>query len=133
PIEKVKEEITSTQKVLETISAEVQIPLQPFFRFPTGAGASKPELKALLKDLHLANFYWSMSAHDSRTQDPNVALNTSIEMIDKYKKGIFLLHGIHPAGLKMLPYFLSELHNRGYKTIYFKAKEHYINVISQLR
>lgn len=122
-------QIDSTQKVLNEIVEDMQrhgesenAVIQPFFRFPFGDGASDQKLIQLLRDRGLAQFYWRMSAHDSRTNDPTVALNTSIEMIDKYKGGIFLMHETHPAGLAMLPQFLEELKRRRYKTFYFKIQ-----------
>ncbi len=122
-------EIDSTSKALQEIVEEMQrngetenAIVQPFFRFPFGDGASDSNLIQLLRDRGLANFYWRMSAHDSRTSDPAVALKTSIEMIDKYQGGIFLMHETHPAGLAMLPQFLDELRRRRYKTFYFKVQ-----------
>jgi len=121
-LEKAEAQITSTNAVLGKIASEAGYKAEPFFRFPEGAGASDATLKGLLRKHNMANFHWAMSAHDSRTKDPQVALDTSIGMIDKYKKGIFLMHETHPAGVGMLPYFPEELYRRGYKTIYFRAE-----------
>lgn len=123
-------EIDSTQNALNQIAEDMQRHgesdtgfIQPFFRFPFGKGANVSELQNLLHARGLANFFWSMTSHDSRTNDPKIALKTSIEMLDQYKKGIFLMHETHPAGLKMLPQFLEELNRRNYKTIYFKIQK----------
>ena len=122
-------QIDSSAKVLNDIVEDMQrhgetenAVIQPFFRFPYGDGASDEKLIQLLRDRGLANFYWRMSAHDSRTNDPAVALKTSIEMLDKFKGGIFLMHETHPAGLAMLPKFLDELSRRHYKTFYFRIQ-----------
>jgi peptidoglycan/xylan/chitin deacetylase (PgdA/CDA1 family) len=112
--------------------------IQPFFRFPFGAGCNDTGLQSILKERGLANFFWSMSSHDSRTQDPAVALKVSIGMLDgidymskkpdgSYTKvpnyGIFLVHETHPAGLAMLPKFLEELNRRHYTTVYYRAQK----------
>lgn len=115
-------QILNTSKALDAIAREAGYEAQPFFRFPQGAGASNEALKNLLRKHGFANFHWAMSAHDSRTKDPQVALDTSIGMINKYKKGIFLMHETHPAGVGMLPYFLEELYRQGFKTVYFRAE-----------
>lgn len=122
-------EIDRSAQVLNEIVEDMQrhgetenAVVQPFFRFPYGDGASDEKLIQLLRERGLANFYWRMSAHDSRTQDPAVALKTSIEMLDKYRSGIFLMHETHPAGLGMLPQFLGELRRRHYKTYYFQIQ-----------
>jgi peptidoglycan/xylan/chitin deacetylase (PgdA/CDA1 family) len=96
--------------------------IQPFFRFPYGAGANVPALQALLKQRNLANFHWAMTSKDSEIpKDGSVCLNTEVGMLEKYSRGLFLTHETHPAGVKALPYFLEQLHNRGYKTVYFES------------
>ncbi len=127
------EEIDCTEQILTRVVNELNeedqknggtgsYRLQPFFRFPYGDGAKRESLQKLLSEHNLANFVWSMSAKDSETQDPNVALNTAVGMFEKYKSGLFLMHETHIAGVKALPYILSELHKRKYKTIYFEAE-----------
>jgi peptidoglycan/xylan/chitin deacetylase (PgdA/CDA1 family) len=116
-----KSEITSTQAVLDRISEEVGIPVQPFFRFPYGAGINTKSLQKTLIQLNMANFFWSMSMKDSETQDEAVALKTAIGMLDKYQRGIFLMHETHVAGVKALPKLLLELKQRNFKTIYYQA------------
>ena len=76
---------------------------------------------ALLQKRNLANFFWSMTTKDSETQNPDVALNTAVSMLDKYNHGIFLMHETHIAGVTSLPYFLHQLYLRHYKTVYYKA------------
>jgi peptidoglycan/xylan/chitin deacetylase (PgdA/CDA1 family) len=121
-IEQARKEIQKTKDVLAKISSEVGLPIQPFFRFPFGDGALNPDLQSLIGEFNYANFFWRMSAHDSRTKDANVTLTWSVEMIEAYKKGIFLNHDVRPHTAKMLPYFLHELYLRGFKTIYFQAE-----------
>jgi peptidoglycan/xylan/chitin deacetylase (PgdA/CDA1 family) len=115
------DQIKNTHDILVQTVGENNI--EPFFRFPTGAGASSKEGLAMLSQLGFANFYWSMSAHDSRTKDPAIALNTSIAMLDQYKKGLFLCHDVRPHTASMLPAFLTELYKRGYTTIQFKTRK----------
>jgi peptidoglycan/xylan/chitin deacetylase (PgdA/CDA1 family) len=121
--------IQKTKNILEKIGLEVGLLPQPFFRFPFGAGASNPIYKNLIGEFGYANFFWRMSAHDSRTKDPDVTLTWSIEMIEAYKRGIFLCHDVRPHTVKMLPYFLYELHRRGFKTIYHQAGPQVDNTI----
>lgn len=127
------EEIDCTDQILTRVVSELNVEdvrnggegkyrLQPFFRFPYGDGAKHESLQKLLKERNLANFVWSMSAKDSETQDPDVAFNTTVGMLEKFKNGLFLMHETHIAGVKALPYILSELDKRKYKTIYFEAE-----------
>lgn len=123
------QEIDQSADVLNAIVEDMQrhgetenAVVQPFFRFPFGSGATDEKLVQLLAKRGLANFFWRMTSHDSRTKDQAVALKTSIEMLDKYRGGIFLMHETHPAGLAMLPKFLEELHRRQYKTFYFQVQ-----------
>lgn len=120
-LEEMRSQIQRTDDVLRPIVEGAGYRVQPFFRFPFGAGANDASRQALLESLGLANFYWSMSAHDSRTKDPNECLNTAVGMIDKYKRGIFLMHDTHHVAVKMLPYFLEELFRRGYTTVHYEA------------
>lgn len=122
-IEAGREEIIRTHQALTRIASEVNLPIQPFFRFPEGYGAGQTAQQNMIRALGLGNFHWSMSAHDSRTTDPEVTLRTSIEMLDKYGRGIFLCHDTRPHTVQMLPRFLEELNRRGYKTIYFRAQQ----------
>lgn len=121
-------EIDSTNALLQKIAKELNdeepghnYHIQPFFRFPYGKGASVPKYQDLLKQRNMANFFWSMTTKDSETQDGNVALNTTVGMLEKYNHGILLMHETHIAGVKALPYVLEQLHNRNYKTIMFEA------------
>ena len=117
-----RQEIIRTHQALTRIASEINKPIQPFFRFPEGFGAGQTEQQNMIRALGLGNFHWAMSAHDSRTTDPEVTLRTSIEMLDKYGRGIFLCHDTRPHTVEMLPRFLEELNRRGYKTIYFQAQ-----------
>ena len=115
-----KEDIIRTQKLLVELVGEKNV--EPFFRFPTGFGAGIKEAQNMLSELGFANFYWSMSAHDSRTKDPKVTLKTSIDMIKQFKKGLFLCHDVRPHTAAMLPLFLDQLIEQGYTTIQFSSK-----------
>ncbi len=115
-----KNDIIKTQQTLNDIVGQKNV--EPFFRFPTGFGANTKEAQNILTNLGFANFYWSMSAHDSRTTDPETTLDTSLEMLRTYKKGIFLCHDVRPHTALMLPKLLDELYAQGYTTIQFTAK-----------
>jgi peptidoglycan-N-acetylglucosamine deacetylase len=115
-----KADIIKTQRALIDLVGPKNV--EPFFRFPTGFGAGTKDAQDMLLSLGFANFYWSMSAHDSRTTDPKETLNTSLDMLKKFKKGIFLCHDVRPHTAAMLPEFLDELYAQGYKTIQFTAK-----------
>jgi peptidoglycan/xylan/chitin deacetylase (PgdA/CDA1 family) len=124
-------EIDDTNALLQKIVKELnkedgreganEYRIQPFFRFPYGAGASNPKLQAMLKERNLANFHWSMSMKDSETKIGSEALNTAVGMLDRFDHGLFLMHETHIAGVKALPYFLEQLRSRNYKTIYYEA------------
>jgi peptidoglycan/xylan/chitin deacetylase (PgdA/CDA1 family) len=113
-------DIIRTHELLVELVGEQNV--EPFFRFPTGFAAGTKEAQNMLSELGFANFYWSMSAHDSRTKDPMTALKTSLDMIKEFKKGLFLCHDVRPHTAAMLPLFLEQLKEQGYTTIQFSSK-----------
>jgi peptidoglycan/xylan/chitin deacetylase (PgdA/CDA1 family) len=131
PIKAAEEQIDKTYTLLKSIAKELSkeekkddahaYRIQPFFRFPYGAGASALNMQKLLADRNLANFHWSMTTKDSETEDGDVALNTAVGMLTRYGHGVFLMHETHIAGVRSLPYFLQQLKDRNYQTIYFEA------------
>lgn len=118
--EQFKNDIIRTHHLLVELVGEQNV--EPFFRFPTGFAAGTKEAQNMLSELGFANFYWSMSAHDSRTKDPMIALKTSLDMIKEFKKGLFLCHDVRPHTAAMLPLFLEQLKEQGYTTIQFSSK-----------
>lgn len=127
-------EIATTDALLKRIVAdynanhptEEPLVIQPFFRFPEGAGAFDKNITNLLakKEFGFANFYWSMSVHDSRSDDPNIIFQIAVkDMLNKYNNGVILLHETRPWTREMLPWFLQVLAQRKYTTVYYQADQ----------
>lgn len=116
-------EIEETQNLLANIAAEINLTVEPLFRFPYGAGAHSKKMRKLLSKFGMRNFHWAMSTHDSRTQNSAVAFKTFKSQLDKHNNGILLMHETHVAGVKALPKMLLELKRRNYNTVTYTVEK----------
>ncbi|MGO9545299.1 MAG: polysaccharide deacetylase family protein [Rhodomicrobium sp.] len=87
----------------------------PFFRFPYLDESSASEAKAL--ELGLA--IWSTDFHGSDWErlTPAQVSATAIGRLERFKKGILMLHDIHERTALALPLILAELKTRGYRVV----------------
>ena len=92
----------------------------PFFRFP-GFSWTAQLLDAVQK-LGLLPFQANIVTEDWMTPDPRELLKKALAMVDREKHGILLFHDIQPQTAEMLDAFLTELENRGSKSVVFRAR-----------
>lgn len=91
-------------------------PRVPFFRFP-GFGDS-PALNDWLASRNIAVFGTDLWASDWSPMTPEAELELVLKRLDAQKRGIILFHDTKIQTAKMLPAFLRELKQRGYKIVH---------------
>jgi peptidoglycan/xylan/chitin deacetylase (PgdA/CDA1 family) len=94
-------------------------PDTPFFRFP--GFASSPALLDRLETRGLIVFGADVWASDWLPTTPENELNLILTRIERVGRGIVLLHDIKPQTAQMLPAFLHELKQRGYRIVHVVA------------
>lgn len=97
-------------------------PIAPFFRFPGLSDSAG--LLAHLQQRGIASFTVDSVSNDSYISDTERLLQHTLAEVDAQKGGIILFHDIKPATARMLPRFLAELRERGYKVVHMVAKGH---------
>ncbi len=91
-------------------------PRVPFFRFP-GFGAS-PELLDYLGKRGVGVFGADLWAGDWNPMTPEEQLRLTLERLDHERRGIILFHDTRAQTAKMIPAFLTALHEKGYKVVH---------------
>lgn len=89
--------------------------VDPFFRFPYGE--SSPELRAFLKEHSVAEFNWNMDSEDWRAVSHQQLLEKALSEIHRAGRGIILFHDIQRRTAEVLPQFLTEVYNQGYRVV----------------
>lgn len=91
-------------------------PHQPFFRFP--GFADSPALNQWLASLDMVVFGADLWASDWDPETPQEELQRVLSRLERNKGGIVLLHDIQPRTVAMLPAFLQELKQRGFRIVH---------------
>ncbi|WP_423415082.1 polysaccharide deacetylase family protein [Hyphomicrobium sp. B1] len=115
--EKAKQEI---EAAVSTVSKANGAPAAPLFRFPY-LNATK-QTEAYLKSRNIGAVWIDVDSKDYRTRSPKVVEQNILSQLAKQKKGIILMHDIHPWTAAQLPDLLKELHDRGYKVVHLVPK-----------
>jgi peptidoglycan/xylan/chitin deacetylase (PgdA/CDA1 family) len=88
----------------------------PFFRIPGLARADAVE--RYLASLNLQVWSADFLADDWLRIGPAQVYWRALQRIEANRKGILLLHDIHPRTVEALPYLLRELKRRGYRVVH---------------
>jgi len=91
-------------------------PKVPFFRFP--GFADTPELISWLSTQNIAVFGADLWASDWTLMTADAERNLVLERLDKEGHGIVLFHDTKQQTAAMLPEFLKDLKNKGYKIVH---------------
>jgi peptidoglycan-N-acetylglucosamine deacetylase len=91
-------------------------PKVPFFRFP--GFADTPELVSWLAAQNIAVFGADLWASDWTLMTADAERNLVLERLDKEGRGIVLFHDTKQQTAAMLPEFLKDLKNKGYKIVH---------------
>jgi peptidoglycan-N-acetylglucosamine deacetylase len=92
------------------------VPRVPFFRFP--GFADTPELVAWLSAQNIAVFGADLWASDWTLMTADAERDLVLNRLDKEGHGIVLFHDTKQQTAEMLPAFLRELKQRGYKIVH---------------
>jgi peptidoglycan-N-acetylglucosamine deacetylase len=119
--------VISTAKAEQEIEAAISMvskakgsPVSPLFRFPYLNSTKQTE--AYLKSRNIGSIWIDIDSKDYRTRSPKVVEQNILAQLAKEKKGIILMHDIHPWTAAQLPDLLKELHDRGYKVVQLVPK-----------
>jgi peptidoglycan-N-acetylglucosamine deacetylase len=91
-------------------------PKVPFFRFP--GFADTPELVSWLAAQNIAVFGADLWASDWTLMTADAERKLVLERLDKEGRGIVLFHDTKQQTAAMLPEFLKDLRNKGYKIVH---------------
>ncbi len=117
-IEQAKEEI---EKGVSAVRMAIDGPTAPFFRFP--ALRHPPELVTYLGERNVGIFSTDMDSFDFKMRKPDQVVKSVLTKLEKYGKGIVLMHDFQRTTAEALPVLLAELKAKGYKIVHMKAKE----------
>ena len=119
--------VISTAKAQQEIEAAVSLvskakgsPVSPLFRFPYLNSTKQTE--AYLKTRNIGTIWVDIDSKDYRTRSAKVVEQNILSQLAKEKKGIILMHDIHPWTAAQVPDLLKELHDRGYKVVQLVPK-----------
>jgi len=87
-----------------------------FFRYP--GFADTPSLNAWLGERNIAIFGTDLWASDWLKMTPDEEEKLLLTRLEKQGRGIILLHDTKQATAAMLPKFLEDLHERGYRIVH---------------
>lgn len=105
---------------ISTVSLAKGTPVAPLFRFPY-LNATK-QTSSYLKDRNIGAIWVDVDSKDYLTRSPKVVEQRVLAQLATAKKGIILMHDIHPWTAAMLPDLLKELQTRGFKVVHFVPK-----------
>lgn len=117
--ERATEEI---EKGFAAVTLAAGQPVAPFFRFPGLSDSAG--LLAHLQERGIATFTVDSVSNDSYIADPQRLLQHTLAEVESQKGGIILFHDIKVATARMLPHFLAELRERGYRVVHLVPKSH---------
>lgn len=96
-----KEVVAATEKETEIYGEK---PL--FFRLPYGAGLSNRPLRQLIADQGLIHVFWNVDSLDWQDKEPASILARVKKLMELEKRGIILMHDIHPQTVEALKLLL---------------------------
>jgi peptidoglycan/xylan/chitin deacetylase (PgdA/CDA1 family) len=91
----------------------------PFFRFPGFADTA--DLRSWFAANNVGIFGVDLWASDWAKMTPEEELKLILGRLEKQKRGMLLFHDIHPWTAEMMPAFLHELKQRGYRVVHMVA------------
>jgi peptidoglycan/xylan/chitin deacetylase (PgdA/CDA1 family) len=104
-------------------------PVTPFFRFP--GFASTPALLDRLEQRGIVVFGADLWASDWNRMSPNEELRHVLLRLEASQGGIVLFHDTKAQTAAMLPMFLRELKQRGYRIVQTVPAEHHQALVPQ--
>lgn len=112
-----KEEI---EKGFSAVSWALGTPPSPFFRFP--ALQHPPAMVTYLGERNVAIWSCDLDSFDFKASTPQKVVDTVMTKLDKFGKGIVLMHDFQKHTAEALPELMKRLKAGGYKIVQVKAK-----------
>jgi peptidoglycan/xylan/chitin deacetylase (PgdA/CDA1 family) len=116
-VEQAKDEI---EKGLSAVTASLGAPVAPFFRFVSLK--HPPELVTYLGERNIAIFSTDMDSFDFTARRPEQVVNKVMTKLQKFGKGIVLMHDFQKVTAEAVPDLLNQLKAGGYKIVHMRAK-----------
>jgi len=101
---------------VSAVHAAVAGPIAPFFRFP--ALQHPPELLSYLAERNIASFSADFDSLDFKIRKPEQVIHSVTTKLEKYGKGIILMHDFQKATAEAMPELLRQLKAGGYKVVH---------------
>jgi peptidoglycan/xylan/chitin deacetylase (PgdA/CDA1 family) len=101
---------------VSAVHAAVAGPIAPFFRFP--ALQHPPELLSYLAERNIASFSADFDSLDFKIRKPEQVIHSVMTKLEKYGKGIILMHDFQKATAEAMPDLLRQLKAGGYKVVH---------------
>lgn len=123
-LERVKnaaEQKAEIEKGISAVAMSTGAPVAPFFRFP--ALRHPPEMVTYVGERNLAIFSTDMDSFDFKMRKPEQVVNAVMTKLNKFGKGIVLLHDFQTATSQAVPDLLAQLKAGGYKIVHMRAKD----------
>jgi peptidoglycan/xylan/chitin deacetylase (PgdA/CDA1 family) len=123
-LERVKSADDQKAEIEKGISAVVMsagVRVAPFFRFP--ALRHPPEMVTYVGQRNLAIFSTDMDSFDFKMRKPEQVVKAVMTKLNKYGKGIVLMHDFQAATSQGVPDLLAQLKAGGYKIVHMRAKD----------
>jgi peptidoglycan/xylan/chitin deacetylase (PgdA/CDA1 family) len=95
-------------------------PVAPFFRFP--ALRHPPEMMKYMAERNVGIFSTDMDSFDFKMRKPEQVVASVMKKLDKFGKGIVLMHDFQQATAHATPELLARLKAGGYKVVQITGK-----------
>jgi peptidoglycan/xylan/chitin deacetylase (PgdA/CDA1 family) len=116
-IEKAKDEI---EMGVSAVHMAVDGPIAPFFRFPD---LQQPaDLMTYLGTRNIATFSTDIDTFDFKLRKPEDVVKSAMTKLQKYGKGILLMHDFQHATAEAMPELLRQLKAGGFKVVHMVPK-----------
>jgi uncharacterized caspase-like protein len=112
-----KTQVDDSRKAIEG-AAKISVPL---FRPPFGAFDAR--LEALLRERGTEPYLWNVDSRDWADPVPRSIADTALAQIDKWGRGVILMHDVHPQTVEALPLVIQGLRERGYRFVLWDGKQ----------
>ncbi|MDY7227631.1 polysaccharide deacetylase family protein [Hyalangium rubrum] len=109
--ERLTQEIDNSKLIIEQVSGT---PVQ-LFRPPYGAFNAR--VQTALTERGMKAFLWNVDSLDWSDPIPTSIANRVVQEVDKYGRGVILLHDVHSQSVEALPLILETLQARGYQFV----------------
>jgi peptidoglycan/xylan/chitin deacetylase (PgdA/CDA1 family)/tetratricopeptide (TPR) repeat protein len=109
--EKLNQEIDESKRIIEEVTSS-RINL---FRPPYGAHNAK--VQAALTSRQLKAYLWNIDSLDWSDPLPTSIANRVVQEVEKYGRGVILMHDVHGQTAEALPTVLETLKSRGYRFV----------------